>query len=184
MKSNHLSYLLAVVFYFLFACFSSMSQDWKKEFNEELSLLGHRNWIVITDMAYPLQNKSGIKTIYTGESYMDVLSFIDYEIKKSSHINPVIYQDQELSFLEDSDVMGIEDLKKEIAELFEKKRINYLPHDKLIARMNEVSQMFTVFILKTNMTFPYVSTFIELDCGYWSEEQENNLLSKMNKRNE
>lgn len=29
--------------------------DWKESLQEKLPLLGHRNWIVVTDMAYPLQ---------------------------------------------------------------------------------------------------------------------------------
>lgn len=31
------------------------NSDWQSKLQEKLPLLGHRNWIVITDMAYPLQ---------------------------------------------------------------------------------------------------------------------------------
>ena len=43
--------------------------DWKTFLKEELPLLGHRNWIVVTDMAYPLQTNPGIKTIFAAEPY-------------------------------------------------------------------------------------------------------------------
>ena len=38
--------------------------DWEERLEAELPLLGHRNWIVVTDMAYPLQSAPGIETIY------------------------------------------------------------------------------------------------------------------------
>lgn len=44
------------------------SAGWQTVLQEKLPLLGHRNWIVITDMAYPLQTKEGITTLYTSES--------------------------------------------------------------------------------------------------------------------
>jgi hypothetical protein len=34
-------------------------------------------------------------------------------------------------------------------------------------------------VLKTNMTLPYTSVFIELDCGYWSPEAEARLRAAM-----
>ncbi|GHT23543.1 hypothetical protein AGMMS4957_15230 [Bacteroidia bacterium] len=57
--------------------------NYKEELKEILPFLGHRNWIVVTDMAYPLQTAQGIKTLYTNESYMDVLSFAFNEIEKA-----------------------------------------------------------------------------------------------------
>lgn len=36
--------------------------DWQTVLKEKLPLLGHRNWIVVTDMAYPSQAKKGITT--------------------------------------------------------------------------------------------------------------------------
>ncbi len=29
--------------------------DWKQQLNKELPLLGHRNWILVVDKAFPLQ---------------------------------------------------------------------------------------------------------------------------------
>ena len=36
---------------------ASRPDNWQTVLQEKLPLLGHRNWIVITDMAYPLQAK-------------------------------------------------------------------------------------------------------------------------------
>ena len=35
--------------------------SWQMKVQEELPLLGHRNWIVIVDSAYPLQTSRGLK---------------------------------------------------------------------------------------------------------------------------
>ena len=40
--------------------------DWRVKVQQELPLLGHRNWIMIVDSAYPLQVSPGIETIETG----------------------------------------------------------------------------------------------------------------------
>jgi hypothetical protein len=32
-----------------------------------------------------------------------------------------------------------------------------------------------VLLLKTDLTLPYTSVFIRLDCGYWSDEAEQQL---------
>jgi hypothetical protein len=36
-----------------------------------------------------------------------------------------------------------------------------------------------VLILKTDLTLPYTSVFIELDCGYWGPEKEQALRAMM-----
>ena len=36
-----------------------------------------------------------------------------------------------------------------------------------------------MLVLKTNMTIPYTSVFIRLDCKYWTADQEKRLRSKM-----
>ena len=49
---------------------------WVTTLQERLPLLGHRNWIVITDMAYPLQANPSIETLYSGESYERTLATV------------------------------------------------------------------------------------------------------------
>ena len=39
------------------------ADNWKETLRKELPLLGHRNWIVVADSAYPLQTAPGIETI-------------------------------------------------------------------------------------------------------------------------
>lgn len=41
----------------------------------------------------------------------------------------------------------------------------------------DAGQTFHVMLLKTNLTLPYTSVYIRLDCGYWSDEAEVQLRS-------
>jgi hypothetical protein len=125
-------------------------------------------------MAYPLQTRTGIKTVYTNEAYMDILNFIYREIEKAPHIKAVIYQDKELQYLNEKDAAGIDALRGQMKTLFGDKRI-FVPHEELINRLDEVSRTFNVVILKSNLTVPYTSTFFELDCNYWDSEREKTL---------
>lgn len=160
-------------------CNSNTPQiSWKEELKSQIPFLGHRNWIVITDMAYPLQTKPGIKTFFADESYVDILAHVYQEIEKAPHIKPVIYQDKELSFLTDQDAVGIDALKKEMNQLLGN-QVESLPHEEIIKRLDEVSQMFSVIIIKSNLTIPYTSTFFELDCNYWDEKRQKSLDKKM-----
>lgn len=65
---------------------TSGSDYWQTVLQEKLPLLGHRNWIVITDMAYPLQAKEGITTLYASEPYTEVLSTVKNMLDNSSHV--------------------------------------------------------------------------------------------------
>ena len=157
---------------------ASGSGDWKEELKNNLPFLGHRNWIVITDMAYPLQTQPGIKTFFADESYVSILACVYNEIEKAPHIKPIIQQDKELSVLTDRDTKGIDKLKKDMNKLLGNKVVP-LSHEELIKRLDEVSQMFSVIIIKSNLTIPYTSTFFELDCNYWDEKRQKSLDERM-----
>ena len=44
----------------VFADATTHTAGWKSFLRQELPILGHRNWIVIADSAYPAQNSAGI----------------------------------------------------------------------------------------------------------------------------
>lgn len=175
---KHLNYLAMGALCVPLAYGAPQQADWKEELKEEIPLLGHRNWIVITDMAYPLQTQPGIETIYTNESYMDILNFVYDEISKAPHIKPIIYQDKELSYLTNQEAQGIDELKTKMSELLGS-QVQSIPHVELIARLDSVAKLFNVIILKSNLTIPYTSTFFELDCNYWDDDRQKALQQKM-----
>jgi hypothetical protein len=51
--------------------------------------------------------------------------------------------------------------------------VESLPHERVLANIEEASKHFNVLVLKTNMAVPYTSVFIRLDCKYWSADAEN-----------
>ena len=67
--------------------------------------------------------------------------------------------------------------RAEIADLLRAYPIESLPHDRIIANIEEASRHFNVLVLKTNMAIPYTSVFIRLDCKYWSADAEKRLRS-------
>jgi hypothetical protein len=43
--------------------------------------------------------------------------------------------------------------------------------------LDRAAGLFRVLIVKTNMTIPYTSVFLELDCAYWNADAEKRLRS-------
>lgn len=150
---------------------------WKTELEQKMPLLGHRNWIVVTDMAYPLQVKPGITTFFAKESYQDVLAYIKGLVQDSPHVTGVYYQDEELLLLNNTLCPGIVSFTDSIERILSPQKACYKPHEDLIQKLDSVSNLFEVVIVKTNLTMPYTSTFIELDCGYWNAKKQE-LLGK------
>jgi hypothetical protein len=54
-----------------------------------------------------------------------------------------------------------------------------MPHERVIANIDEASRQFHVLVLKTRMAIPYTSVFIRLDCKYWSADAEARLRSRI-----
>ena len=149
--------------------------DWKTFLKEELPLLGHRNWIVVTDMAYPLQTNPGIKTIFATEPYEEVVETVNSMIEEAPHVFAHIYQDQEQQALSEELVPGWDEYKARMSQALDLSNVRWMPHEELIARLDEVSRLCQVVIIKTSLTIPYTSTFFELDCGYWDGERERKI---------
>ena len=80
---------------------------WEKRLARDLPLLGHRNWIVIADSAYPLQSGVGIETMATGADQLKVVQAVLDALGKCKHVRPIIYLDAELPFVPESDAPGI-----------------------------------------------------------------------------
>lgn len=155
------------------------SPDWHQRLKELVPLLGHRNWILVVDSAYPLQIAPGIETIDTDAAQMDVLRTVMADIDHSIQLRPVFFRDAELPLISDADAPGASAYREQLNELLHDYTVVSQPHEKLIARVDEAGKTFHVLVLKTNMTIPYTSVFIRLDCKYWTADQERNLRSVM-----
>jgi hypothetical protein len=144
-----------------------------------MPLLGHRNWILVVDSAYPLQTSPGVETMETNATQLEVVRAVLGAIHRSIQVRPVIYMDAELPFVPDSDAPGVSAYRAEVGQLLHNYTVESLPHEKIISDIDETGKTFRVLVLKTNMTIPYTSVFIRLDCKYWSADQEKRLRMKM-----
>ena len=156
------------------------SSAWKAKVAETMPLLGHRNWILIVDSAYPLQTSPGIETIETNAGQEEVVESVLDAINHSIHVRPDIFMDAELPFVPDQDAAGASAYRARIGDLLRGYKVDSLPHEKIIARIDEAGKTFHILVLKTNMTIPYTSVFIQLNCKYWSDAAEARLRAKMN----
>ncbi|WP_236975847.1 hypothetical protein [Membranihabitans maritimus] len=152
---------------------------WQDRLWNELPLLGHRNWILVVDKAFPLQSAKGIEVVYTNESMDSVLTeTLDY-LSTQNHIHPIVYTDAELEYLSDKEVPGIVSYKKMLDDQLSEFNVRSILHDTVFTKIDEASKLFKIFVLKTNAVLPYSSVFFELDCGYWDGTMEQKLREKM-----
>ena len=152
---------------------------WRTKLDEAMPLLGHRNWILIVDSAYPQQAAPGIETIETGASQLEVVRHVLYALDRSVHVRPVISMDAELPFVPEDDAPGVSHYRAEIHDLLRNYAVESVPHDRVIANVEDASQHFNILVLKTTMAVPYTSVFIRLDCKYWSADAEQRLRARM-----
>jgi len=188
MKAIKNSFLFLILAILLAACVSQAPEeeklnvpDWKPQLQDQLSEFGHRNWILVVDKAFPMQNAGGVVTIETGENLLDVLSYSLSEIDRSTHVKPIVYNDAELDFITTNQVGNIESYRESLDELIGKYNPRVLLHDSVFVKIDHASKLFKILVLKTEELIPYSSVFIELDCKYWTPEQDRVLREAMRK---
>ena len=151
------------------------SESWESCLARMMPLFGHRNWIVVADAAYPAQSNPGIETTFTGSDHTEVLVKVLSAIAASSHVRANIYLDAELQLVTEKDAPGVSAVRGEIVRHLAATNTRSLAHEQIITRLDEAGKLFRILILKSTLTIPYTSVFLELDCGYWSEAAEKSL---------
>jgi hypothetical protein len=96
-------------------------------------------------------------------------------IDSSIHVRPVVYMDAELPFVPEKDAPGVTAYRDAVKTAFAGQTITSLPHEQIIAKVAEVAKTFHILVLKTTMTVPYTSVFLQLNCKYWSDGAEGRL---------
>jgi hypothetical protein len=145
-----------------------------------MPLLGHRNWILIVDSAYPLETSRGIETVETNTDQLTVVRSVLESVNSSRHVRPIITLDSELAFVPDLDAPGASAYRAQIGKLMQGYDVQSQPHETILKAFDKEGKVFHVLVLKTNMAIPYTSVFIRLDCKYWSADAEKRMRAKMN----
>ncbi|MDX9868537.1 MAG: hypothetical protein RBT78_11485 [Kiritimatiellia bacterium] len=156
--------------------------NWTEEFDRLLPLLGHRNWILVTDQAYPYQSAPGITCLDTRAPLPEVLARVAASLRASAHVKPVFHTDLELRFLTEELAPGIDAFRAAIRALLPADGVRTLPHESVFAKLDAASKLFHVVVLKTDCVLPYSSVFIELDCAYWDADREKALRDRVRVR--
>jgi len=156
-----------------------VAMTWEQKLAQELPALGHRNWIVVADSAFPLQISPGIEVVVSGEDHFAVLEKVFKAVDASRHIHPRIYLDKELRYVTEDLAPGIEACRQKLDGMLKGRDVSPVLHEELIARLDQVARTFRVLMVKTNLTLPYTSVFMELDCGYWKPESEAKMREQM-----
>ncbi len=155
------------------------TDTWRGTLHQEIPALGHRNWVVVADSAYPLQIAHGIETVQTGATQEEVLKAVLQELSAAKHVSPTIFLDAELPFVPEGKAPGVTAYRKQLKQLFGPLKSQSVPHEQLIKTLAEAGGTFHILILKTTLTVPYTSVFFRLDCKYWGEEDEQELRKAM-----
>lgn len=182
----HKALIILGTAFLLASCISDTQIDpareeisWQSTLEKDLHLLGHRNWILVVDKAFPEQSSQGMKYLYVEEDLLPTLEYVLEKVEASSHVKPIIYQDKELSYITEDQINGIDAFRSEAQKILAAKEVNTLLHDEVFSMLDESSSLFRVLVIKTNCTLPYTSVFLQLDCSYWNSDQENALREAM-----
>jgi L-fucose mutarotase/ribose pyranase (RbsD/FucU family) len=162
---------------------SEKDDPWESTLKRLLPLLGHRNWIVVADAAYPAQSNPGIETIVTEADHLLVLKATLDAVHNSKHVRANIYLDAEFKLVSKQDAPGVTTYRQQLVRLIGGRDTETLRHDEIIAKLDESGKLFRILILKSTLAIPYTSVFLELDCGYWNREAEERLRLSMARRN-
>ena len=154
--------------------------DWRAEFARLLPLFGHRNWIVVSDSAFPAQ-VGAVEILATGEDHLETVRAVMDAVSEAPHVRAVVWLDSELNALVEELAPGVEATREALTLALKDVPTASVMHLDLLERLSDVATTYRVLVLKTTGVVPYSSVFIELDCGYWSTRNEMRLRQMMEK---
>jgi len=182
MKSMKLLIKINLFTYLLFASLSIFASNnayqnatWETVLKKTLSTYGDRNWIVVTDSAYPMQSSANITVLNTQANQEKVLKQVLLDIAVEKQIRPEIYSDFELKYVPEKLAPGITEFRHKLAKILSPYIVHSTLHINNIRKLNVESKKYQVLLLKTNSLLPYTSLFIKLKAGYWTDTDENTL---------
>lgn len=171
--------LRILTFFLLTVAGVQAAEPWQDKLQQQIPLLGHRNWIVVVDSAYPLQTAPGIETVYAEGDQVAVVKEVIAALSRTQHVKPTVYLDAEMKFVAENDAPGISAYRDDLKTILAKQSAVELPHEQIIAKLDEAGKTFNVLVIKTPLTKPYTSVFFQLECGYWNAEAEKRLREAM-----
>jgi hypothetical protein len=156
--------------------------DWRSALAEALPRLGHRNWILIADAAYPSQTRPGIRTTVTNEDHVEAVRTALEAVADAPHVRAIAFLDEELAYVTEDAAPGIDSLRRKLLDSLEGIPVESRPHEELIEALDDAAETFEILVLKTKLLLPYTSVFLRLECGYWDAAEEESLRRAIKNR--
>ncbi len=187
---------LRVYFYCIFICMltTCVSKN-KKELpvtapsttvvenlQSKLSVMGARNWIVISEAAFPIQNIKGLEVFPVEGDIPEVLALVEEAIEETHHVKPRIYVTSEINHVDYDHAPDVKRYRLDLKAALQSRQVVTLDHDLLLEVLKSASKDYRVLVVKTEMALPYASVFLELGSGYWDRESETFLRDAMEKK--
>jgi len=163
---------------------STAAPHWEEILVHRLMHFGHRNWIVIADSAYPAQSNSGIETIATGAGHLEVLGKTLRAIADCKHLRAKVLVDAELKSVAECDAPGATAVRQGLYQVLGHHDARELDHELILSMLASSGRLFRILILKSTLSIPYSSIFLELDCGYWDSASEARLRNSLKRASE
>jgi L-fucose mutarotase/ribose pyranase (RbsD/FucU family) len=156
-------------------------RDWKSSVDHHSKQLGYKNWIIISEAAFPAQNRSKMKQIYADAEVPEVLDHLLHSLERNQHVQPTIYQTRELRSLENDFAPGIDQLRERISSALHSHEPIELDQQSLLTLLESTEQNYQVLLIRTPTALPYSTVFLELKPGYWDADSEEHLRKKISK---
>lgn len=144
-----------------------------------LPKLGHRNWIAVVDSAYPEQVQPGMTIVYVGGDQAEIVDVVLKRLDEAKHVRPEVLVDAELARVSEEAAPGIEAYRTRLKAALGTREVQPVAHEKIIGEMGKAAESFRVLVLKTDLTLPYTSVFLRLDCAYWDAKREAELRKRL-----
>ncbi len=152
---------------------------WAGGLDQELSVLGYRNWIIIGESSYPVHSRRGMRTVLVDAETPEILDYVVDYFDRSENVRPSFNIAHELSYVKNDHAPGIDEFRGRLKKALHGHGVRKMDHRALTLLAQSDSSKFTVLVIKTKTALPYTNIFIELDSGYWDRESEDKLRDAM-----
>lgn len=158
---------------------SSSKRPWLGSIRHELGYLGARNWVVVSEAAFPTASRRGLRVIQVDADIPEVLEALEDVIEEKHHVKPRIYVTREIEKVPYDYAPGIKAHRADLKEALHGRQTVNLDHEILMSLINNTTKSYRVLVIKTRTALPYSSVFVELGSGYWDAESESALRKRM-----
>ena len=149
----------------------------------ELRKLGARNWIVISEAAFPIHSREGLDVIYIDSEIPELVDTVESLIEETHHLKPRVFLPAEISHIDYDYAPGVKAYRKDLQAAIHGKEPLELDHAALLEIIKNTSKSYRVLVIKSRTALPYSSVFMELGTGYWSADSESHLRNTIDRHN-